>query len=79
MALALSDDVLHTLKMSEKEVLLELAGALYAAHKLSFGKAHELAGLDWYRFREVLANRGIPAHYDLEQLEEDMVHLELVA
>ena len=76
MLLTIPDDILSSLDMNEQELLLELAVALYAAEKISFGKARRLAGLDWYRFREVLAERNIPAHYDVEQFEEDLTNLD---
>jgi len=75
MPLTIPDDILSSLDMNEEELLLELAVALYAAKKISFGNARRLAGLDWYRFREILADRKIPAHYDIEQFEEDLTNL----
>ena len=62
--------------MSELDLRLELAVALYAAKKISFGKARELAALDWVRFRKVLAERNIPAHYEAEDLEADLAALD---
>ena len=62
--------------MNEQELLVELAIGLYAAQKISFGKARRLAGLDWYRFREILSERNISAHYEIEQFEEDLISLE---
>ena len=76
MLLTIPDDIQSSLDMNEQELLLELAVALYAAKKISFGKARHLAGLDWYRFREILAARKIPAHYDIEQFEEDLTNLD---
>ena len=78
MHLTIPDDIFNSLYLSEDELLLELAVALYAAKKISFGKARQLAGLDWYRFREILAERKIPAHYDIEQFEEDLVNLDTI-
>lgn len=75
MLLTIPDDMLSSLDMSEQELLLEPAVALYAANKISFGQAHRLAGLDWYRFRGILADRNIPAHYNIEQFEEDLANL----
>lgn len=76
MTLSLPDDVFRSLLLSEQEILLELAIALYAAKKISFGNARRIAQLDWYRFRQILADRDIPAHYDLEQFEEDLRNLD---
>jgi predicted HTH domain antitoxin len=72
MVVSIPDDILSALEFNEEELLLELAIALYAARKISFGKARRLARMDWYRFREVLSERNIPAHYEIEQFEEDL-------
>lgn len=55
MLLTIPDDILSSLGMNEEELLVELAVALYATQKISFGTARRLAGLDWYSFREILA------------------------
>jgi len=79
MTLSFPDDIFASLHMSEQEILLELALALYAAKKISFGKAHLLAGTDWYRFREIISERNIPAHYEIEQFEEDLKNLKTLS
>lgn len=79
MILSIPDDIFGSPIMSEQEILLELAIALYAANKISFGKARRLARLDWYRFREILSERDIPAHYGIEQFEEDIKNLETLS
>lgn len=79
MPLTIPDDIQNSLDMNEQELLLELAVALYAAKKISFGKARQLAGLDWYRFREILADRIIPAHYEMEQFKEDLKNLDTLS
>lgn len=71
MKLHLPDDVLPT-DMSEEELRLELAIALYAIRKISFGKARKLADKDWFSCRQILDERGIPAHYDEEDFEQDL-------
>ena len=53
---------------------LELAVALYAQKVLSQGKAAELAGMDWFEFNSVLAERNIPMHYGQKELEEDLAY-----
>ena len=75
----LSDELLAPLRLTEKEVLIELAIALYASGKLSFGKARELAGLDWVRFLQVLSARDIPAHYNQEDFETDLSAVEALS
>ncbi len=65
-------DVLTSARLSEDEVKVELAVHLYAVRRLSIGKARELAGLSLWQFRQILASRQIPAHYDVEDLEADI-------
>lgn len=72
MKLYLPDEIILPLNLSEDELRTELAVALYAAKKISFGKARKLADTDWYSFRQLLAEREIPAHYDVEDLEKDL-------
>lgn len=75
MTLIIPDELLGA-KMTEAELRLELAIAMYAANKMAFGKARKLAGLDWFRFRQVLAGRNVPMHYGTEQFEEDLRTIE---
>jgi predicted HTH domain antitoxin len=72
MTIHIPDELLAPLRLTEKEVLLELSIAFYATGKLSFGKARELAGLGWVRFRQALSARDIPAHYNQEDFETDL-------
>ena len=76
MTIHLPDELLAPLRLTEKEVLLELSIAFYATGKLSFGKARELAGLGWVRFRQALSARDIPAHYNQEDFEADLSAVE---
>ena len=64
-------DVLDSSRMSLSELKTELAVHLYALGRLGIGKAHELAGMPLWEFRQLLGSRRIPPHYDLEELEDD--------
>ena len=78
MALAtieIPEEVLEATRMSLQEIKLELAIALFQQEKLSFGKARELAGVDFWTFQQILGSRGIHPHYDVAELEEDLVAL----
>ena len=55
--------VLDAAQMNTHDLRLELALTLYAQHRLSLGKARELAGLTLWEFRQWLATRRIEAHY----------------
>ena len=62
------------LEEQQQQLLVELAVALYARGILSFGKARELASLDKYEFGMLLGKRGIPRHYDAEDLQDDVMY-----
>ena len=72
MKLHVPDEIIKPLNLSEEELLRELAIALYAAKKIPFGQARKLAGLNWFRFRQILDERGVPAHYEFEDFKQDL-------
>lgn len=59
---------------AEREILKELALALYGQHLLPLGKARRLAGMTRRDFEEVLTERRIPRAYTQEDLEEDIAY-----
>lgn len=69
-------EIVLSLKIPQQRVritlLEELAINLYAQDYLSFGKARKLAGLSKWEFAERLGKRGIPRHYNEDDLEEDL-------
>jgi len=73
--LEVSQDVLDSARMTPTELKAELAVHLYAQRRLSIGKAHELAGMTLWEFRQLLASRRIAPHYDADDLDEDMTTL----
>ena len=76
--LEIPDDVVQAIRLPTAEqpqqLLLELAVALYARRALSFGKARKLAQMSKYEFGLLLGRRGIPCHYDLEDLADDVAY-----
>ena len=68
----IEDEILQSAKLTEQEVRLELAVALYAQQRLSFGQARKLAGMSLPEFEKLLFDRGIPSHYDVQEFEEDL-------
>ena len=56
----------------EKELLRELALALYQREMLSSGKACLLARMSRWEFEEQLGQRRLTRHYTAEDLDEDM-------
>lgn len=60
---------------SSDDLKIEMAVYLYAQGRLSIGKARELAEMTLWEFRQLLASRRIPPHYDLTDLHEDAATL----
>jgi predicted HTH domain antitoxin len=65
-------DILDSARLSPEALKQELAISLYAQRRLSIGKARELAGMSLWQFRQLLASRELPAHYDETELLEDL-------
>ena len=74
--LEIPDDVVRALKLpateQRRQVMVELAVALYARGILSFGKARELTPYNRIEFGRLPAQRGIPRHYTNRDLEDDL-------
>lgn len=73
--LEVPQDVLDSARMTPAELKVEMALHLYAQERLSIGKARELAGMALWEFRQLLASRRIPPHYDASDLDEDVATL----
>ncbi|MDP9382875.1 MAG: UPF0175 family protein [Chloroflexota bacterium] len=71
MAVVIPDAVLASAGLTADEARRELAVALYARERLTEGQAAEVAGMDRRAFNTLLAERGIPIHYGVEELRED--------
>ena len=64
-------DVLESARMTVSEAKLELAIALFAAGRLSLGKAAELAGMPVAELQMHLGTRHLGPHYDAADARED--------
>lgn len=73
--LQIPQDILDSARLTLDDLRVELAIHLYREGRLSIGKARELAGMSLWEFRQLLATRKISPHYDVEDLEEDVVTL----
>ena len=71
-AIEIPREILHVTRMTPEELRWELAVSLFQQHRLSFGKARELAGMTVWAFQQLLGSRGIPIHYGIEDYEEDL-------
>ncbi|MGA8026822.1 MAG: UPF0175 family protein [Bryobacteraceae bacterium] len=72
MSITISDDILASSGLTEKELRRELAIALFQAERLTLGQAAKLADQTQLEFQKALACRRIPIHYGSEELDEDL-------
>lgn len=56
-------------------LLVEVAMHLYEQGWLSVGKAHELAGLSLWEFRQLLGLRRVAPRFEAEDLKQDLLTL----
>lgn len=70
------EDVLQAIQMSEAELLVEVAIALFQQDRLTLGQASNFARMNQLQFQRLLATREIPLHYDIAELREDVKSLE---
>jgi len=68
-------DILDTARLTIDDLKVEMAVYLYGQGRLSIGKARELAEMALWEFRQLLASRRIPPHYDVADLDEDVATL----
>jgi predicted HTH domain antitoxin len=71
----IAQDILDSARLTPSELKMELAVHLYEEGRLSVGKARELADMTLWEFRQLLASRRIPPHYDETDLAEDLATL----
>jgi predicted HTH domain antitoxin len=70
--LIISDEVLEAAELSERDLRIELALALYTRGNLSLGKAAEVAEVSVSELMRQMGDREIPLNYDAADLEHDL-------
>ena len=75
-SLEIPQEILDSARMTMSELKIEVAVYLYSEGRLSVGKAHELADMSLWQFRQLLASRQIPVHFDEDDLTEDIETLQ---
>ncbi|MBZ8179513.1 UPF0175 family protein [Oscillatoria salina] len=76
MSALIPDDILQAARMTEAELIIEVAIMLYKQEKISSGKARAWTGLSVIEFQEELAKRGLTINYDVEDFQEDLKTLQ---
>ena len=75
MSVIISDEILETTRMSKKELLQEIAVMLFQKDKLTLGQVSRMSGMSQLAFQHLVASRGIPLHYDVDDFEADLATL----
>lgn len=76
MNVTVPDDTLAGIELSESEARLDIALGLFADRKATLGRAALIAGLSHAEFQKELGRRRIPIHYDVEDLEADLLTIQ---
>ncbi len=74
--LKIHQDILDSARLTINDLRTEIAVSLYAQRRLSIGKAHELADMSLWEFRQLLAFRRISPDYDVSDLDRDIATLQ---
>ena len=70
MTMRFRDGLLQPTKLTEAELVGELALALFQSELLTLGQAAQLCGLRQLEFQRLLVGRQIPIHYGLEEMRQ---------
>ncbi len=76
MSLTISDEILNSSRMTASELLIEIAIMLFQQERISLGKASKIAEMNYVEFQQLLAQRNISIHFDMEEFEEDIKTLQ---
>ena len=74
--LEIPDEMVRGKGLDEAEWLQEIAIALFQQELITLGRASRIARMHQVDFQKLLGSRGICIHYDIEEFEEDVRHLE---
>ena len=73
MQIAFPDELTRGLNLTPENIRLDLAIGLYAERRVTLGRAARMAGMVQANFLRKLGELHIPMHYDLPELEEDLL------
>jgi predicted HTH domain antitoxin len=72
MVIEIQDEMLRGLKLTESQALLDLAVGLFTERRITLGRAAKIARQTQLDFQLELGRRGIPVHYEVEDLRDDL-------
>jgi predicted HTH domain antitoxin len=74
--IAIDDEALRGLDLTEDQARLDLALGLFVDRRITLGRGAEIAKMTQSDFLKELGRRGIPVHYDVEDFRADLNTLE---
>jgi len=74
--LNLPDSLSQTETFNQSDWLREIAIALFQQELISLSRASKIAGMEMMDFQKLLSERDICVHYDVEEFEQDVRHLQ---
>jgi predicted HTH domain antitoxin len=72
MSVVIPDQILQAADLTEEELRREIAVMLFRQERLSLGQASHLAGMHQFDFMQLLSNRDVCIHYDVEEFQQDL-------
>lgn len=72
MTIEVQDEALRGLELTEPQALVDLAVGLFTERRVTLGRAAAVAQVTQLEFQRELSRRGIPLHYDVEDLQADL-------
>lgn len=75
MLLEIPDDILDQKEYTGTDLKLDVAVLLYQKKVITLARAARWVGMSRLSFQKILADRGIPLHYSLEDFETDLQSL----
>lgn len=72
MSVEITDELVEATGLTETELRLEIAVALFSSERLTLGQASRLAVMPQAHFLRELGSRGVSVHYGVRELEEDL-------
>ena len=75
LTITIPDSVIASAQVTEDELMLEIAIALFQQERLTLSEASSLANMTRLNFQKLLGRRHIPI-YDVSDFEKDLENLE---
>jgi predicted HTH domain antitoxin len=69
------DRIAQSTKLTEAELLREVAILLFQQERVTLSKAAQIANLHSFEFQKLLTSRKIPVHYGMEDYQADVTSL----